>query len=252
MQNPERTQFGTQTVTPDEKTSRVHGVFDSVATKYDIMNDLMSGGLHRVWKDRLIRMIRPKPNQKFLDVAGGTGDIAFRLKKRIGPKADITVLDLTPAMLEVGRDRATDKGWLGNEGGFEWITGNAEDLPFPDNHFDVYTIAFGLRNVTHIDKALTEAYRVLKPGGKFYCLEFSHVETPILSKAYDLYSYNVIPKVGKAITNDEESYQYLVESIRKMPTQRKLESRLQSAGFTKTSYLNMSAGIVTIHQGLKV
>jgi len=247
-QNPERTQFGTQTVTPDEKTNLVHGVFDSVATKYDIMNDLMSGGLHRVWKDRLIRMIRPRPNQKFLDVAGGTGDIAFRLKKRIGPKADITVCDLTAAMLEVGRDRATDKGWID---GFEWITGNAEDLPFPDNHFDVYTIAFGLRNVTHIDKALAEARRILKPGGKFYCLEFSHVETPILSKAYDLYSYNVIPKVGKAVTNDEESYQYLVESIRKFPTARKLETRMQEAGFTKTSHIKMSAGIVAIHQGLK-
>jgi ubiquinone/menaquinone biosynthesis methyltransferase len=248
MQNPERTQFGEQTVTPEEKTNLVHGVFDSVATKYDIMNDLMSGGLHRLWKDRLIRMIRPRPNQKFLDVAGGTGDIAFRLKKRIGPKANITVCDLTAAMLEVGRDRATDKGWID---GFEWITGNAEDLPFPDNHFDIYTIAFGLRNVTHIDKALKEAHRVLKPGGKFYCLEFSHVETPILSKAYDLYSFNVIPKVGKAVTNDEESYQYLVESIRKFPTARKLESRMQDAGFTKTNHTKMNAGIVAIHQGLK-
>ena len=248
MQNPERTQFGEQTVTPEEKTNLVHGVFDSVATKYDIMNDLMSGGLHRLWKDRLIRMIRPRPNQKFLDVAGGTGDIAFRLKKRIGPKADITVCDLTAAMLEVGRDRATDKGWID---GFEWITGNAEDLPFPDNHFDIYTIAFGLRNVTHIDKALKEAHRVLKPGGKFYCLEFSHVEPPILSKAYDLYSFNVIPKVGKAVTNDEESYQYLVESIRKFPTARKLEARMQDAGFTKTNHTKMNAGIVAIHQGLK-
>ena len=247
-QNPERTQFGEQTVTPEEKTNLVHGVFDSVATKYDIMNDLMSGGLHRIWKDRLIRMIRPRPNQKFLDVAGGTGDIAFRLKKRIGSKADITVCDLTPAMLEVGRDRATDKGWID---GFEWITGNAEDLPFPDNHFDVYTIAFGLRNVTHIDKALSEAHRVLKPGGKFYCLEFSHVETPILSKAYDLYSFNVIPKVGKAVTNDEESYQYLVESIRKFPTARKLETRILDSGFAKASHVKMSAGIVAIHQGLK-
>ena len=248
MQNPERTQFGEQTVTPDEKTNLVHGVFDSVATKYDVMNDLMSGGLHRLWKDRLIRMIRPRPNQKFLDVAGGTGDIAFRLKKRIGPKADITVCDLTAAMLEVGRDRATDKGWIN---GLEWITGNAEDLPFTDNHFDVYTIAFGLRNVTHIDKALAEAHRVLKPGGKFYCLEFSHVETPILSKAYDLYSFNVIPKIGKAVTNDEESYQYLVESIRKFPTARRLESRILDAGFNKASHIKMSAGIVAIHQGLK-
>lgn len=247
-QNPERTQFGTQTVTPEEKTNLVHGVFDSVATKYDIMNDLMSGGLHRVWKDRLIRMIRPRPNQKFLDVAGGTGDIAFRLRNRIGPKSDITVCDLTTAMLEVGRDRAINKGWIES---FEWITGNAEDLPFPDNHFDVYTIAFGLRNVTHIDKGLAEAFRVLKPGGKFYCLEFSHIENPLLAKAYDAYSFAAIPKMGQIITKDSESYQYLVESIRKFPTQRKLESRLQDAGFTQTNHLNMSAGIVAIHQGLK-
>ena len=252
-QNPEKTQFGTQTVTPEEKTNLVHGVFDSVANRYDIMNDLMSGGLHRVWKDRFIRMIRPKPNQRFLDVAGGTGDIAFKIRQKIQhPSASlqhpITICDLTPAMLEVGRDRAIDKGWLDD---FEWITGNAEDLPFPDNHFDVYTIAFGLRNVTHIDKALGEAYRVLKPGGKFFCLEFSHVENPILSKAYDAYSFAAIPKIGKIITQDAESYQYLVESIRKMPTQRQLKSRISDAGFTQSKYTNMSAGIVAIHQGLK-
>ena len=255
MQNPEKTQFGEQTVTPEEKTTKVHGVFDSVATKYDIMNDLMSGGLHRLWKDRFVRMIRPKPHHKILDVAGGTGDIAFKLHKKRSnnptfqhSNIPITICDLTPTMLDVGRDRAIDKGYID---GFEWITGNAEDLPFPDNHFDVYTIAFGLRNVTHIDKALSEAHRVLKPGGKFYCLEFSHVETPILSKAYDLYSYAIIPKIGKTIANDEDSYQYLVESIRKFPSPRKLESRMQDAGFSKTAHLKMSAGIVAIHQGLK-
>ena len=202
--NPESTQFGTRDVTPEEKTGLVRGVFDSVADKYDIMNDFMSGGMHRLWKDRLIREIRPRPGLKYLDVAGGTGDIAFRIKKRAGTNSDITIFDLNEQMLTVGRDRAVDRGWLN---GFEWITGNAESLPFEDNSFDVYTIAFGLRNVTHIDTALREAARVLKPGGRFFCLEFSHVRAPLLAKAYDLYSYNVIPKVGKLITKDEESYQ---------------------------------------------
>lgn len=247
--NPESTQFGEQTVTPDEKTKRVHGVFDSVADKYDIMNDLMSGGLHRLWKDAFIRRIRPKQHYKYLDVAGGTGDIAFRIRKRLGPKANITLCDLTPAMLEVGRDRAIDRGWIN---GFEWITGNAEDLPFPDNNFDIYTIAFGLRNVTHIDKALAEANRVLKPGGRFYCLEFSQVRNPVFSKIYDTYSYNLIPKIGKTIANDAESYQYLVESIRKFPPQKKLAARMENAGFSHVSYQNMTGGIVAIHQGTKL
>ena len=247
-QNPEKTQFGEQIVTPDEKTDLVHGVFDSVAKNYDIMNDLMSGGLHRVWKDRFIRMIRPRPNHKVLDVAGGTGDIAFRFRKKMGPKADITICDLTRGMLEVGRDRALDRGWIES---FEWVTGNAEKLPFPDNHFDIYTIAFGLRNVTHIDEALKEAHRVLKPGGRFFCLEFSHVENPLLSKAYDIYSYNLIPKIGQVVANDSDSYQYLVESIRKFPTARKLETRMLDAGFNKASHLKMSTGIVAVHQGLK-
>lgn len=248
MQNPESTQFGSQTVTPEEKTNLVHGVFDSVATKYDIMNDLMSGGLHRIWKDRLIRMIRPKPNQKFLDVAGGTGDIAFRIKKK-APDADITVFDLNPNMLDVGRDRAIDKGWIN---AFEWVTGNAAALPFEDNSFDVYTIAFGLRNVTLIDEALSEAARVLKPGGRFFCLEFSHVHEPLFAKAYDLYSFNVIPRIGAAVAKDRESYQYLVESIRKFPKQEDLKARMESAGFKNCAFSNLSAGIVAIHSGTAV
>ena len=247
--NPESTQFGERAVTPDEKTGLVRGVFDSVADKYDIMNDLMSGGLHRLWKDSFVRRIRPKTHYKYLDVAGGTGDIAFRLRKRTGPKSDITVCDLNENMLSVGRDRAIDKGWLQS---FEWVTGNAEDLPFPDNNFDIYTIAFGLRNVTRIDKALAEAHRVLKPGGRFYCLEFSHVRDPFLAKIYDLYSYNLIPKIGKTIAKDEDSYQYLVESIRKFPKQKNLVERLENAGFTKASFENLSGGIVAIHQGFKV
>ncbi len=248
QKNPEKEWFGEKHVTPAEKTGRVIGVFDSVADKYDLMNDLMSGGMHRLWKDRLVRMIRPRPAEKFLDVAGGTGDIAFRIRKKTGSGTPITVFDLNPNMLDVGRDRAIDKGWLDN---FDWITGNAESLPFPDNSFDVYTIAFGLRNVTHIDTALSEAFRVLRPGGRFFCMEFSRVDSPLLSKAYDAWSFHVIPRMGKTIANDEESYQYLVESIRKFPSQRKLARRLQDAGFAAVRYENLSAGIVAIHKGTK-
>lgn len=254
MENPEKSWFGEKEVSPDEKTQGVIGVFDSVADQYDVMNDFMSGGLHRLWKDQFIRMIRPRKTiagrpADYLDVAGGTGDIAFRIRKKIGSGANITLCDLNDNMLSVGRNRAIDKGWVDD---FSWVTGNAESLPVPDNSVDVYTIAFGLRNVTHIDTGLAEAYRVLRPGGKFFCLEFSHVRPKILAKAYDLYSYNVIPRLGKAVANDEESYQYLVESIRKFPTQRKLVQRIQQAGFKSARYTNLSAGIVAIHQGTKV
>lgn len=247
MQNPEKEWFGTRNVSPDEKTGLVRSVFDSVAGKYDLMNDLMSGGLHRLWKNRLIRMIRPRNGQNFLDVAGGTGDIAFRIKK-YAPGCNITVFDLNPHMLEVGKDRAIDRGWLN---GFEWVTGNAEKLPFPDNSFDVYTIAFGLRNVTHIDTALAEAARVLKPGGRFFCLEFSRVEMPILDKIYDAYSFNIIPRIGKMVANDEASYQYLVESIRAFPSPRKLARRMEESGLKKAKFTPLSGGIVCIHQGIK-
>lgn len=265
--NPEKNRFGTQTVTPDEKTSRVRGVFDSVADRYDLMNDLMSGGLHRLWKDRFIRMIRPRLGLRYLDVAGGTGDIAFQVKRRISESQNlrkektpskirrfrdseipITLLDLNEQMLRVGRDRAVDRGWLG---GFDWIAGNAESLPFADNHFDVYTIAFGLRNVTHIDTALAEACRVLKPGGRFYCLEFSRVDNPILKKIYDAYSFGVIPHIGQIVAQDRASYQYLVESIRAFPSPNKLKARMQSAGFSRCEALKLSAGIVCIHSGMK-
>jgi ubiquinone/menaquinone biosynthesis methyltransferase len=245
--NPEKEWFGEQRVSASEKTEKVIGVFDSVASKYDIMNDLMSGGLHRLWKDRLIRQIRPRPGQKFLDVAGGTGDIAFRIRKK-EPGAEITVFDLNQHMLDVGRDRAVDHGWLDD---FDWVTGNAEKLPFPDNSFDVYTIAFGLRNVTHIDTALSEAFRVLRPGGRFFCLEFSRVEQPLLAAGYDAFSFHVIPRIGKLVAQDSESYQYLVESIRKFPSQRKLARRLSDSGFQGVKYANLSAGIVAIHSGIK-
>ncbi len=253
MQNPESIWFGEKEVTPDEKTGKVIGVFDSVADRYDLMNDLMSGGIHRIWKDRFVRMIRPKAMRNgkplhYLDVAGGTGDIAFRIRKKIGAGATITLCDLNENMLSVGRDRAVDNGWLHD---FEWVTGNAESLPMADNSVDLYTIAFGLRNVTHIDNALTEAYRVLKPGGRFFCLEFSHVQPDFLASAYTVYSDLVIPRLGKVIADDEESYQYLVESIRRFPTQERLLQRIKDAGFKLARYNNFSAGIVAVHQGTK-
>lgn len=269
--NPESTQFGERPVTPEEKTTLVRGVFDSVADNYDIMNDLMSGGVHRLWKDHLIRRIRPKAGLSYLDVAGGTGDIAFRIAKKINAQnhnasneeprrspatlsedkakiSPITLCDLNWDMLRVGRDRALDQGHLG---GFNWVTGNAETLPVPDASVDVYTIAFGLRNVTRIDNALKEAYRVLKPGGRFYCLEFSHVENPVMAKIYDQFSYNIIPKIGEMVAKDRDSYQYLVESIRKMPKQDELKQRLSEAGFVKTSFENLTFGVVAIHFGQK-
>lgn len=265
QKNPESTQFGERDVTPEEKTAAVRGVFDSVADNYDLMNDLMSGGVHRLWKNHLIRKIRPKAGLSYLDVAGGTGDIAFRIKESLEAQArrratpasgkhnekqtSITLCDLNWDMLRVGRDRAIDKGWL-NE--FDCVTGNAESLPMEDESVDVYTIAFGLRNVTRIDDALKEALRVLKPGGRFYCLEFSHVDNPLLSKLYDGFSYGVIPNIGQVVAKDRESYQYLVESIRKMPKQKALKRRMEQAGFTKCSYENLTFGVAAIHYGIKL
>lgn len=248
-QNPESTQFGEKTVTPEEKTGLVRGVFDSVADQYDLMNDLMSAGVHRRWKNYLIRKIRPRAGLNYLDVAGGTGDIAFRIREKTGPDANITLCDLNWDMLRVGRDRAIDKGWLND---FDWITGNAESLPVPSDSVDVYTIAFGLRNVTRIDDALKEAFRALKRGGRFYCLEFSHVDNPLLSTLYDRYSYEVIPRIGEVVAKDRGSYQYLVESIRKFPSQKELKRRMEEAGFSKCSYDNMTFGVVAIHYGIKL
>ena len=243
-QNPESTEFGTKHVTPDEKTNLVLGVFDSVASRYDIMNDVMSGGIHRVWKDKFVKTVNPKAQQKILDVAGGTGDIAFRLYDKSDGEAFITVSDINESMLSVGQDRAYDRGITKN---MDWVTANAETLPFDDNSFDVYTISFGLRNVTHIDNALKEAARVLKPGGRFYCLEFSHVDNPVVRKIYDGYSDYLIPKFGEIVAKDRESYQYLVESIRKFPRRENLKSRLLNAGFSSASYETMTFGVVAIH-----
>lgn len=247
--NPESQWFGEQPVDASEKTDLVRGVFDSVAPKYDIMNDLMSAGVHRLWKHRFVHQIRPRAGLRYLDVAGGTGDIAFRIREQIGKGADITLCDINSEMLDVGRKRAIDRCWL-NE--FDWVTSDAADLPFEDNSFDVYTISFGLRNVTRIDDALREAHRVLKPGGRFYCLEFSRVQEPLLAKLYDLYSYNVIPRIGQMVAKDRDSYQYLVESIRKHPDQKTLARRMQEAGFTRVKYDNLNHGIAAIHSGWKV
>ncbi|MCB1538645.1 MAG: class I SAM-dependent methyltransferase, partial [Alphaproteobacteria bacterium] len=212
------------------------------------MNDLMSGGVHRLWKDRLIRMIRPRREWRFLDVAGGTGDIAFRLHDATEGEAPITVCDINSSMLKVGEARALDRGILHN---LDWVEGNAEKLPFPDNSFDVYTVAFGLRNVTHIDTALKEACRVLKPGGRFFCLEFSHVDNPAINRMYGLYSEKVIPRLGKMVANDSDSYQYLIESIRKFPRRGDLARRLKLAGFRGARVTPLSFGLVAVHEARK-
>ncbi len=249
QKNPESQWFGEKPVTAAEKTGLVIDVFDSVADRYDLMNDLMSAGVHRLWKDQFVRQIRPRADYTYLDVGGGTGDIAFRIRKATGAGPNITVCDLNGEMLRVGRARAEDRGWM-NE--FEWVVGNADSLPVPDESVDVYTIAFCLRNVTKIDDALAEAHRVLKPGGRFFCLEFSHVTEPTLAKLYDAYSYKVIPRVGQIVTKDRDSYQYLVESIRKFPTQKALEKRLYGAGFGKVKVKNLSFGVAAIHEAWKL
>jgi len=252
----ETTHFGFQTVDKTSKQGMVRNVFDNVAEKYDLMNDAMSGGMHRLWKDELIRVMHPKPGHKLLDVAGGTGDIAFRFleatEKQTGSSdnpAEVTVCDINDSMLTVGRDRALDRGRLDH---IDWVCGNAESLPLPDRSVDFYTIAFGIRNVTNIDQALIEAHRVLKPGGRFLCLEFSHVDLPIMDKIYDSYSFHMIPQLGEWLANDRESYQYLVESIRRFPTQRKFKSMIEEAGFSRVTYRNMTGGVVALHSGWRI
>lgn len=247
--NKESEWFGYEKVNPKEKTDRVLGVFHSVADKYDLMNDLMSGGIHRLWKNRFVAMTRPSPQKRLLDVAGGTGDIAFRYRKKAGDSAQITVCDINPSMLEVGKARAIDRGYLT---GFDWVVGDAAGLPFEDNSHHLYTISFGLRNVTRIDDALEQAYRVLKPGGRFFCLEFSRVENDLFRKIYDEYSFRIIPKIGDVVAQDRDSYQYLAESIRQFPDQKSLAQRMENAGFEKVSYTNLSGGIAAIHTGWKL
>lgn len=239
--------FGFKDVNASEKSTLVKNIFESVAGNYDLMNDFMSLGIHRLWKDTLIHTLKPKNNMTLLDVAGGTGDVAFRFVNAGGKH--VTVCDLTEGMVRVGRDRATDRGLLN---GIDWVVGDALTLPMANNSVDAYTIAFGLRNVTYINQALAEAHRVLKPGGRFLCLEFSHVVLPVLDKLYDTYSFNILPKLGAWIAKDQDSYVYLVESIRRFPKQDDLLTMMADSGFVHNDYKNLTGGIAAIHSGWKV
>jgi demethylmenaquinone methyltransferase / 2-methoxy-6-polyprenyl-1,4-benzoquinol methylase len=242
------THFGFETVDAAHKQAKVNAVFDRVVAHYDIMNDLMSAGVHHAWKDRLIDSLHPTDAMHLLDMAGGTGDVAFRFLKRGG--GQVTISDINQDMLNVGRARSIDMNMEAAR--ITWQAANAEALPFADNSFDAYTISFGIRNVTHLDKALEEAYRTLKRGGHFLCLEFSHLPHDWLQKAYDAYSFRVIPAIGEAITKDRKAYQYLVESIRQFPKQEAFAEKIRAAGFDNVTYTNLSQGVVAIHSGWKI
>lgn len=248
------THFGFETVGIDEKEPKVKEVFEKVADSYDLMNDVMSVGVHRLWKDYFASKVNPKPHFKCLDVAGGTGDIAFRLFNRMSKVHEspeqVVICDINTEMLEVGKKRAAEL--YGKSEVFQWVEGNAECLPFDNDSFDVFTIAYGIRNVTHINKALSEAYRVLKPGGKFMCLEFSSVQNEIVSQVYNTYSFEVIPVLGQLVANDYESYKYLVESIKKFPDQEKFADMIRDAGFQEVGYENLTFGVTAIHTGFKL
>ncbi|KAK5870765.1 hypothetical protein PBY51_003686 [Eleginops maclovinus] len=277
------THFGFETVPETEKAKRVYKVFENVAQKYDTMNDAMSLGVHRLWKDMLLHVMHPQPGVRLLDVAGGTGDIAFRFleyirfqqerqKRRaarsmqtpswqdisnnystededVPQESRAVVCDINKEMLRVGKQKADG---LGISAGLSWVVGDAEELPFDDDQFDIYTIAFGIRNVTHIDQALQEALRVLKPGGRFMCLEFSKVTNPVLARLYDAYSFQMIPVLGEVIAGDWKSYQYLVESIRKFPDQEEFKGMIEDAGFYSVKYYNLTGGVVALHSGFKL
>ncbi|MFT6912754.1 MAG: demethylmenaquinone methyltransferase/2-methoxy-6-polyprenyl-1,4-benzoquinol methylase [Paracoccaceae bacterium] len=242
------THFGNQTVAEEDKAGLVQGVFSSVASKYDIMNDLMSGGVHRLWKDAMMDWLAPRAGQKLLDVAGGTGDVAFRFLKR-APGATAMVCDLTEPMLIAGRQRADAEKMAGQ---LDWMVGDAMALPFENNSFDVYTISFGIRNVTRVQEALNEAFRVLRPGGRLMVLEFSQLPNPAMQWAYDRYSYNVIPAIGQVVTGDRDSYQYLVESIRQFPDQETFADMIRFAGFEQVKYRNLTMGVAALHSGWKI
>jgi len=244
-----KTHFGFREVDENKKESLVADVFSSVASKYDVMNDVMSFGIHRIWKKIALNQTGLKKGQSALDVAGGTGDLTYYLSQQVGPTGKIIISDINPDMLEQGRQRLLDRGVAGN---VEFVEANAEDLPFDDNQFHCITIAFGLRNVTSQSKALASMYRVLKPGGRLLVLEFSKPVIPGLNTAYDFYSFNVLPKMGKLIANDSESYQYLAESIRMHPDQQTLKGMMQEAGFERCTFHNMSGGIVALHKGFKL
>jgi demethylmenaquinone methyltransferase/2-methoxy-6-polyprenyl-1,4-benzoquinol methylase len=241
----EQVSFGYENVAPEEKTRRVGGVFSNVATRYDIMNDAMSGGMHRLWKNRFVRRVKPRAGEVILDMAGGTGDIAFRLARH---GAHVTVADINPEMLAVGRERAKKRGIEG----LVWAEENAEALSFADKSFDAYTIAFGIRNVTHVQRALEEAHRVLKRGGRFFCLEFSTTLWPGFAEIYDTYSHKVVPKIGKALAHDEESYRYLIESIRRFPGMDEFKAMIEQAGFVQCKVEPLLGGLVAIHSGYRI
>jgi demethylmenaquinone methyltransferase/2-methoxy-6-polyprenyl-1,4-benzoquinol methylase len=243
--------FGFRDVPEEEKEGLVREVFSSVAKRYDLMNDLMSGGVHRLWKDAMVEWLNPQPGWRVLDVAGGTGDIAFRIAeaaRRRGGEAAITVCDINAAMLGEGVRRAEEK----SEAAITWICGDAEALPIPDASVDAYTIAFGIRNVTHIDRALVEARRVLKPGGRFLCLEFSRVEAPGLDTLYEQFSFSVLPKLGEWVAQDAESYRYLAESIRRFPPQAKFAKMIETAGLSRVKVRNLTGGIAAMHSAWKI
>ena len=245
MSEPETVSFGYEQVAPAEKAARVGEVFSRVARSYDRMNDAMSGGLHRLWKDTFVRRVKPRPGERILDMAGGTGDIAFRMA---GSGAEIVVADINPDMLDVGLERAVERGI----DGLVWSCQDAELLTFETGKFDAYTIAFGIRNVTHVDRALAEAHRVLKYGGRFFCLEFSTTTWPGFAEAYDLYSHKVVPRIGEAIAGDAESYRYLVESIRRFPDMPAFAAMIRAAGFAQVRAEPILGGLVAIHSGWKV
>ena len=244
----ERTHFGYREVPADAKRGLVGEVFRSVAGRYDLMNDLMSLGLHRAWKQFALLQSGVRAGGRVLDVAGGTGDMTTRFAARVGPTGQVVLSDINDAMLAIGRERLVDRGIAGN---VEFVRADAENLPFPDNHFDCVSIAFGLRNVTHIDRALAAMYRVLKPGGKLLVLEFSRPTVAALKPVYDAYSFNVLPWLGRVVAGDEASYRYLVESIRRHPDQEQLKTMMQTAGYERVQYYNLSGGIVALHAGHK-
>ncbi|MBB3102890.1 bifunctional demethylmenaquinone methyltransferase/2-methoxy-6-polyprenyl-1,4-benzoquinol methylase UbiE [Azomonas macrocytogenes] len=242
------THFGYQSVPESQKAQKVAEVFHSVAAKYDLMNDLMSAGIHRLWKRITIELSGARVGNRILDIAGGTGDLTRQFSRIVGPTGEVVLADINASMLEVGRDRLLDKGVSGN---IRFVQADAEKLPFPDNHFDVVTIAFGLRNVTHKEDALRSMLRVLKPGGRLLVLEFSKPTNALLSRAYDVYSFNILPTMGKLITQDADSYRYLAESIRMHPDQETLKAMMSEAGFERVTYHNMTGGIVALHRGIK-
>jgi len=246
-----KTHFGFRNdISEIEKKAKVIEVFDSVAESYDTMNDAMSLGIHRLWKDHFVKILDPPEDMSLLDVAGGTGDIAFRVVDKLSPFGHVTVCDINASMLEVGKNRSKKLGEKENQ--MDWIVGDAQNLDFEDSSFDAYTNAFGIRNVVDINKALREAFRVLKPGGRFLCLEFSHVENPVIEQLYSFYSFQCIPPMGKVLAGDWDSYQYLVESIRRFPPQQEFAKMISNAGFSCVTHENLSFGVAAIHSGFKI